>query len=208
MGESSESREHSASEIIDVVCDLLRREEMIELSRVAEHLCSTLGVEEYRKQLQSKKLSKYLSEKRDRVRVVDNSVRLATQQDIQEAQQNSAQSITTDPEPVSVPTSNRTRVPRKSQKSRSSRNMDEDIIVPCPHCQHDIIVAKRAIRCGVFRHGVYKATGRPIAPHTKKELCEQLVAEDKVYGCAKPFRIVVDKSSEPWKYTTEVCGYI
>lgn len=56
----------------------------------------------------------------------------------------------------------------------------------CPHCGDYIIIEK--LNCGIFRHGVYK-TGVQIDPHMKEKECLQLVKEDKIYGCGKPFQI-------------------
>lgn len=75
-----------------------------------------------------------------------------------------------------------------------------NFIFPCPHCEQLVIVHRSDIRCTIFRHAVYKNTGQPIPPHTSKEICETLVRDGAVYGCAKPFRF--DGK------TVHVCGYI
>ena len=64
----------------------------------------------------------------------------------------------------------------------------EDIII-CPHCEEPIVIEK--INCGIFRHGVYKATGKQIGPHSSKEKCDSLKEKDLIYGCGKPFQIVL-----------------
>jgi hypothetical protein len=71
--------------------------------------------------------------------------------------------------------------------------------VECPHCH--LIVWIEQINCRIFRHAVYKENDEPIPPHSSQEECERLVAEDKVWGCAKPFRL--NDNNEP-----EICGYI
>lgn len=65
------------------------------------------------------------------------------------------------------------------------------IMFTCPYefCQGTITVAPNQINCGVFRHGVYKQSGRPIGPHLSKEKCLELIRQNKVHGCAQPFRI-------------------
>jgi hypothetical protein len=46
------------------------------------------------------------------------------------------------------------------------------------------------VACQIFRHAVYKNTGEQIPAHAPKELCDILVANDRVIGCAKPFKFV------------------
>ncbi len=75
----------------------------------------------------------------------------------------------------------------------------DPLIVTCPHCEAPVEIMK--IACGIFRHGVMKTTGRQINPHASQEMCERLLAEDKIFGCGKPFRIV-DKT------TAVICDYI
>jgi len=59
-------------------------------------------------------------------------------------------------------------------------------IETCPHCQGPIII--EAINCGIFRHGIYRANGQQIPPHTPKVKCEQLIQQNLIWGCGKPFR--------------------
>jgi rRNA maturation protein Nop10 len=73
----------------------------------------------------------------------------------------------------------------------------------CPQCGELTEVAVPDLNCHIFRHGVYKANLEPIPPHHPKEECDKLVAEELVYGCCKPFRIV---SGDP--PLVEVCEYI
>lgn len=70
----------------------------------------------------------------------------------------------------------------------------------CPYCEGQIIVEKKDIKCKIFRHAVYKKTGRSIKPHTNEKKCQELVVQNKVYGCAKPFKF--DGK------TVEICDYI
>ena len=75
--------------------------------------------------------------------------------------------------------------------------------VVCPHCQCIVII--ESINCGIFRHGVVKATGEQIPPHSSKEVCDELVRQGAIYGCGKPFRIVSTGQSQ---LAAEVCEYI
>jgi len=65
-------------------------------------------------------------------------------------------------------------------------------------------IEKKDINCAIFRHAVYRATMQPIPPHSSQEECERLVAEDAVYGCAKPFRTVLVNET----YHAEACDYV
>jgi hypothetical protein len=79
-----------------------------------------------------------------------------------------------------------------------------DLELICPHCNETFIVSKKDINCAIFRHAVYRHNMMPINPHEKKEICESLLEQGKIYGCAKPFKIL-QKNEE---YTTEICDYI
>lgn len=85
---------------------------------------------------------------------------------------------------------------------------DDYVIVECPHCFMKILVLKKDFNCKIFRHGVYKKTGEQIDPHMKKDLCDKLFNENKIYGCGKPYRLQVIKSKEKELYFTEICDYI
>jgi hypothetical protein len=67
--------------------------------------------------------------------------------------------------------------------------MDEFHLFICPHCDGCIIVHHGELNCRIFRHGVYRDSNQPIPPHTSKEECERLVAEQRIVGCGKPFRV-------------------
>ena len=73
----------------------------------------------------------------------------------------------------------------------------------CPHCNQYIQVHKNKINCKIFRHAVYKSNFLPINPHESKEECEQLFANNKIYGCGKAFRFVGKD-----EYIVEICDYI
>lgn len=67
--------------------------------------------------------------------------------------------------------------------------MKKEFIVICPNCDEPIIIEK--IRCGVFRHGVYKKNNKNIHPHTNKKKCDELVRKKMIYGCGKPFQVII-----------------
>ena len=77
----------------------------------------------------------------------------------------------------------------------------------CPHCNDIIIVYTNEINCGIFRHAVFKSNLQQINPHETKELCDKYVADNVVYGCAKPLRILPYKNSDG-NYELEICDYI
>lgn len=79
-----------------------------------------------------------------------------------------------------------------------------DLELICPHCNETFIVSKKDINCAIFRHAVYRNNMNPINPHMKQEECENLLNRGEVYGCAKPFKIVMKNGI----YTTEICDYI
>jgi hypothetical protein len=64
----------------------------------------------------------------------------------------------------------------------------ENFIAICPSCSEPIIISK--VKCGIFRHGVYKNTGKQINPHSNEERCNYLVMNNKIWGCGRPFRII------------------
>ena len=75
-------------------------------------------------------------------------------------------------------------------------------IVKCPHCAEYVIIEE--INCKIFRHGVFKNIGTQIDPHTPKNLCDYYVENNLIYGCGKPFILVINNNN----YTTEICNYI
>jgi hypothetical protein len=78
-----------------------------------------------------------------------------------------------------------------------------DITVLCPHCEDPIIIEK--LNCCIFRHGTMKQNGKQIDPHSSQELCIFLKEKDLIYGCGKPFRIILDSKGV---YLAEICEYI
>jgi hypothetical protein len=80
--------------------------------------------------------------------------------------------------------------------------MTEESIVVCPHCNQLIIIEK--INCAIFRHGIFKESGNQIDPHASKDLCEYYIKTNIIYGCGKPFRIILSNN----QLQTEICDYI
>jgi hypothetical protein len=78
------------------------------------------------------------------------------------------------------------------------------IYINCPHCKQLIEISKSQFNCKIFRHGVFKDTYTQIDPHLSKVLCDKLIEENKILGCGKPFRLVVNTNN----YNAEICEYI
>ena len=83
----------------------------------------------------------------------------------------------------------------------SNENKDP-IIVQCPHCQEYIVILE--INCAIFRHAIFKNTGEQIDPHSPKDICDQYIKNNEIYGCGKPFRII----TKDGLHKTEICDYI
>jgi len=77
-----------------------------------------------------------------------------------------------------------------------------NIIVTCPHCKGYVEIIQ--INCAIFRHAIFILSGKQIDPHTTKDLCEQYIKDNLIYGCGKPFRIVIKDNI----LITEICDYI
>jgi len=82
----------------------------------------------------------------------------------------------------------------------------EEPVIICPHCNDPIIIEK--FNCCIFRHGILKDTGKQMDPHTVKEECDRLAKEGLIYGCGKPFKVIIDLTEENEKYIIEICEYI
>ena len=61
------------------------------------------------------------------------------------------------------------------------------------------------LNCCIFRHAVFKDTMQPIHPHAPREVCEKLVADGAVIGCAAPFRVVTQADGA---FVAVPCEYI
>ena len=80
--------------------------------------------------------------------------------------------------------------------------MAEQIVI-CPHCSQLIIINE--LNCGIFRHATLKTTGEQIDPHSTKEVCENYIKTNEIYGCGKPFQIVM---SQEGVLEIQICEYI
>ena len=69
----------------------------------------------------------------------------------------------------------------------------------CPHCQGAVWVEQ--LNCKIFRHGIFKQTGKQIPPHASKADCDKWFEQGEIWGCGKPFQI--DENSK-----AIVCEYI
>jgi hypothetical protein len=83
-----------------------------------------------------------------------------------------------------------------------SESKEDEPILKCPHCKEYIIIEK--LNCGIFRHGVIKTNGQQINPHASKEMCDDLLKKNLIYGCGKPFRIIQNGE----KFEIQICDYI
>ena len=77
-------------------------------------------------------------------------------------------------------------------------------IFECPNCSDLIIIYKNEFNCKIFRHGVYKINMEQINPHASEHECINLKNNDKIYGCGKPFKIMVNND----KVHIEQCHYV
>ena len=82
-------------------------------------------------------------------------------------------------------------------------NNEDTYFFDCPHCGGTVIVMRNQVNCKIFRHGIHKITNQQINPHASKVECDKLINDDLVFGCAKPFRLVMGQ-----KPYAEICDYI
>ena len=76
-----------------------------------------------------------------------------------------------------------------------------DHIFDCPHCAQPIQVPKNGVNCQIFRHGAFRHNPDiQIPPHAPREICEQLVADNMIFGCGKPFKFD--------GVTATICDYV
>jgi hypothetical protein len=76
------------------------------------------------------------------------------------------------------------------------------ILVTCPYCESMIEIIQ--INCGIFRHACYKDTLIQISPHTNEQDCINLINSNNIYGCCKPFKVMLLNNI----YTACKCDYI
>ena len=82
----------------------------------------------------------------------------------------------------------------------------DNIIVKCAQCEDMVLINKKDFNCRIFRHGVYIKGNKQIDPHLNKEECDRLSKENLIYGCGKPFKLIINVEEN--KYYTEKCDYI
>ena len=83
--------------------------------------------------------------------------------------------------------------------------MGDFLQIECPHCFQTIIIMKNEINCAIFRHGVLKKKGIQMPPHLEKRICDELVRQDLIHGCGKPFKLVKNDKNE---MKPIICDYI
>jgi hypothetical protein len=62
--------------------------------------------------------------------------------------------------------------------------------VNCPKCDGTVVITR--MNCKIFRHAIYKNTGKQVGPHSKNKYIQKLIDNGKIYGCGCQFRIVND----------------
>jgi hypothetical protein len=75
-------------------------------------------------------------------------------------------------------------------------------VVECPYCNVSIVITK--LNCSIFRCGILKKNNKQINPHLSKTDCDDLAEKNLIYGCAKPFKVILDND----KYTAIKCDYL
>ena len=83
--------------------------------------------------------------------------------------------------------------------------MEKYIILKCPNCLEYVLIYEKEYNCKIFRHAYYKTSYKQIDPHMKEEECTRLKQQGIIYGCAMPFRLVINENNEIY---LEKCDYI
>lgn len=78
-------------------------------------------------------------------------------------------------------------------------------VFKCPHCHQYVQVHQNEINCRIFRHAAYIKDMSPINPHASKEICNNLLESNQLYGCAKPFIFDNDNNGN---MIVKICEYI
>lgn len=83
-----------------------------------------------------------------------------------------------------------------------------NIVVECPHCKFPVIIEQ--LNCRIFRHAIFKNTGNQIDPHTNKQLCDEYIEKNLIYGCGNPFKVIdnVNAKNNDDKFIAIICDYI
>jgi hypothetical protein len=101
---------------------------------------------------------------------------------------------------------------REEFKREHNKLPNEDFIFTCPHCDMFIEVKSNEVNCCIFRHAYFfQKTDKgeivllnQLNPHASKDVCDSLIAEGRIYGCGKPFRIIKNEEG----FSVEKCDYI
>jgi hypothetical protein len=90
----------------------------------------------------------------------------------------------------------------------TNEDLTNEMVIMCPHCKEPIVIEK--LNCGIFRHGTIIQTGQQMNPHETREMCDFLFANKKIYGCGKPFQIVMtrDDYNNGTVLKILICDYI
>ena len=89
------------------------------------------------------------------------------------------------------------------------KNKVENLVVICPHCGDPVLIEQ--LNCCIFRHGILKSTGEQIHAHAVKSLCDFYIECKLIYGCGKPFKVILEEEEEKekeQKWVAVVCDYI
>lgn len=76
-------------------------------------------------------------------------------------------------------------------------------VVQCPHCNDPVWIEQ--INCGIFRHGIFRHNHEQIPPHAPESECNRLIREEQIYGCGKPFQVILNPSGQ---VIVQICDYI
>jgi len=76
-------------------------------------------------------------------------------------------------------------------------------IITCPNCNDYIIISE--LNCCIFRCGICKKTNEQINQHLSKEMCDILIETNQIYGCGKPFQIIIQDDGT---WIVRKCDYI
>ncbi len=79
----------------------------------------------------------------------------------------------------------------------------QESVVTCPHCNSFVSIEQ--LNCAIFRHGTFKSTDKQIPPHSSKVECDRLAKNGLIYGCGKPFKVLIDATG---CWTAVVCDYV
>jgi hypothetical protein len=79
---------------------------------------------------------------------------------------------------------------------------EKSFCISCPHCNENILIEQ--LNCRIFRHGVLKSTNQQINPHGSKQESDKFLAQNAIYGCGQPFKIITENDV----HRSEKCEWI